>query len=264
MSNISNLISRIKLLYDLKKYDLAIQVFKSETALMDDDDALYHIGRCYKRLGKHREALALFERALELDAESGSVKLELAKHYTDRDSGKAIDLVWQCIESNPLEPAYWGVLGSIYFSQEKFKEAEETFHKYLEMKPNDVRSITNLAVCKNEQGKDEEAEALYKKSIAIDPNYTAAYFNLAVHYSDKRELKKAEEIYFDTLRMNPNNANSVYGLACVYAVDKQLEKAFDFLQKSIEMSPEYKTYVLTDVDFEELKQHPRFRELTEF
>lgn len=263
MDRISNLIDKIRLLYDLKKFDLAINIFKGETALMDDYYALYHVGRCYKKLRKHDEALALFERALELNAEFRSAKLELAKHYTKSDSEKAIDLVEQCIQGDPLEPAYWGVLGSIYFEQERFKEAEETFEKYLELEPGDVRSITNLAACKDEQGKEAEAETLYKQSISIDPTYIPAYFNLAVHYSDKRELKKAEEIYFDTLRMNPNNADSIYGLACVYAVNEQEEKAFDFLKQSIEMEPSYKTYALTDIDFDDLKNHPKFLEITE-
>jgi len=262
MDRIYEIIDKIRLLYSLKKYDLAINIFKAETALMDDYYALYHVGRCYKMLRKNDEALALFERSLELNAEYRGTKLELAKHYIRKDSKKAIDLVEQCIQGNPLEPAYWGVLGSIYFEEKKFKEAEGIFEKYLELKADDVRTITNLGVCKYKLGKEEEAEAFYRKSISIDPNHIFAYYNLAAYYSDKRELKKAEEIYFETLRMNPNNEYSFYGLACIYAVSQELDKAFDFLQRSIEIKPSYKTYALADVDFDELKNHPKIIELT--
>lgn len=262
MPHEQNLIDRIKLLFELKKYDMAIGIFKSDSGLMDNRYALFLAGRSYIRLKKDKEALLLFNKALSIDPFYGSAKLEVAKYYADSDPERAIKLVWECIDYNPLEPAYWGVLGSTRFKQKKFKEAAEAFEKYLELDPNDHRSVMNLAACKDELGLSEEALPLYELAISIHPNYAHAYLNLAVHYSDNGQLEKAEELYFTALQMNPNSATTIYGLACVYALKKEEDKAFQFLEQSIEMDEKYRTYVLTDVDFEELKKHPLFLKIT--
>ncbi len=250
---------RIKYLFQVKKYKHGIELFKQHPGLMENEYALFLVGRCYVRLGKTQEAEHLFKQAIGIWPNYGGAKLELAKLYTDDDPDQATQLVKECIAYNPHEPAYWGVLGSIRYAQDDYKGAEEAFEKYMEMRPDDPRTIINLAVCKGKLGQEDKELELYKLGISLNPNYVNGYVNLAVYLSDHGKWDEAEETYLNALRMEPMNSTCIYGLACVYALRKEKDKALQYLQQSIELDASYKTYVLTDVDFKLYLNDPDFK-----
>lgn len=63
--------------------------------------------------------------------------------------------------------------------------------------------------------------------------------------------------------VNPNSSNVMYNSACLYAKLGETERAVDFLEKAVELGGRNKRYYENDVDFDSIRDHPRFKALLE-
>ena len=67
-------------LFDLEKYNDALQVLqKAVTIKSDFDEAYYWMGRCYEKLGKKDEAINNYQNALQLDSSYDEAKDALTR-----------------------------------------------------------------------------------------------------------------------------------------------------------------------------------------
>ncbi|MCH7821905.1 MAG: hypothetical protein IIA07_07810 [Proteobacteria bacterium] len=55
----------------------------------------------------------------------------------------------------------------------------------------------------------------------------------------------------------------MYNSACLYAKLGETERAVDFLEKAVELGGRNKRYYENDVDFDSIRDHPRFKALLE-
>jgi Tfp pilus assembly protein PilF len=71
------------------------------------------------------------------------------------------------LAKNPrdYETAY--ALANLYYDEGKRTEAEETYRKALNAKPDHVPSLVNLGVVLNEAGKSEEAITQFDKALGL-------------------------------------------------------------------------------------------------
>ena len=70
--------------------------------------------------------------------------------------------------------------GIILKDLSKLKEAELSFCKATEIKPDYAEGHSNLGNILKDLGKFEDAEMSYRKAIEIKPDYAEAYFNLGI------------------------------------------------------------------------------------
>ena len=81
--------------------------------------------------------------------------------------------------------------GITALSEGNFEEAEASYKKALELKPDFTEAHYNLGVTLKGLGKLDEAIASYKKAIKSKPNYAKAHYNLG---NILKELNKLEEL----------------------------------------------------------------------
>ena len=70
--------------------------------------------------------------------------------------------------------------GTILQDIGKLKEAELSYRKAIEIKPDYADAYSNLGVLLNDLGKLQEAELSLRKAIELKPDYANAYFNLSL------------------------------------------------------------------------------------
>jgi superkiller protein 3 len=119
----------------------------------------YNLANAYQGIGKHREAIVAYQKAMALSPDSATA------------------------------PTY-NRLGVSYALSGMPEEALSSFKKAVELQPYSVEAQTNLGNAYASMGKFEEAIASYKKAIEIDPNYTAAHDNLNNLYRQNPGLKR--------------------------------------------------------------------------
>lgn len=114
-----------------------------------------------------RESEAWFQRGLELEETGAPVE-------------QAIEAYQKVLELNPEAAGALVNLGTIFYRQHRFMEAETYYRDAIEADPNYPLAQFNLGNLYDEQGRLNDAFHHYKKALELNPNYADAHFNLAL------------------------------------------------------------------------------------
>lgn len=185
------------------------------------------------------EAVALLEKALELDPDFALAHAELGSIYywgNDRDKGeehftKALSLLERLTEREKLwiqaiVPAYRG----------NRDEAVTKFRVYLMKYPDDSTGWHNLGHNYLMLRRYDEAIDAFTRVIKVNPQSWSAYINIASCYSGKGMHQKAIENYLEAYRINPKflmvrNLNREFGFE--YVALGEVQKAQEVLEKML-------------------------------
>ncbi len=114
-----------------------------------------------------RESEVWFQRGLDLE-EGGAPVTQAIEAYK-----KAVDL-------NPGAAGAWVNLGTIYYREHRFTEAEVYYKEAVNADPSYPLAEFNLGNLYDEQGRVPEAFDHYRRALALNPQYADAHFNLAL------------------------------------------------------------------------------------
>ena len=74
----------------------------------------------------------------------------------------------------------------------KLQEAELSYRKAIEIKPDFAKAYLNLGNILKDLGQPKQAELSYRKAIQLQPDYAEAHYNLGIILNDLGKLKEAE------------------------------------------------------------------------
>lgn len=115
--------------------------------------------------------------------------------------------------------------------------AEEEFQKVVEINPNSVTGLMQLAELRRSQFKFDEAINYYLRVERLDPmDYETAY-GLGSSYASKREFPAAIEWFRKAVALARNSAPARFALANALFQDNQFEAAIPELKSSLQMDP---------------------------
>src|SRR5947209_6026772 len=92
------------------------------------------------------------------------------------------DVIHGYRQAAEIDPASAGALvnlGTIYFNNHDFKEAESQYRRALEIDPNYALAHFNLGNLFDEMGDRTQALTHYLAALKIHPNYADAHYNIA-------------------------------------------------------------------------------------
>ncbi len=92
-------------------------------------------------------------------------------------------------------------------------QAIEAYRKVLELNPEAAGALVNLGTIYYRQRKFAEAERYYVDAIAADPAYPLAQFNLGNLYDEQGRIPEAFDHYRKALHLNPQYADAHFNLA---------------------------------------------------
>jgi tetratricopeptide (TPR) repeat protein len=186
LSHVERPLSELKIFSDGRTISVQIAGQKMEALtgqmLFDFDTselgslASFRPKQAHDRAGAERQAEAYFQQGLALEETGAPIE-------------KAIEAYKNAVERNPAAAGALVNLGTIYYRQRKY----------------------------------EEAERHYESAIAVDSNYPLAHYNLGNLYDEQGDLTRAEQHYSIALRLNPNYADAHFNLALL------AERRGDFL-----------------------------------
>lgn len=133
-----------------------------------------------------------------------------------------------------------------YMSQERDnnKKAKYFYEKVLEINPNFVEALTNIATLLTKNYEDYKgAKKYYERAIEINPNNADAHNNLANLLAEDyfKDYIGERKHYEKALEINPNDAMTHYNLASLLAEEyyKDYKEARKHYEKAIEIDPNY-------------------------
>lgn len=95
----------------------------------------------------------------------------------------------------------------------RLEDAAAAYRKALELDPDLVAALINLANIHYSRDELAEAQALYERAIGLESGFFEAHFNLGNIYHDLARFSEAEACYREALRLNPYYADTHFYLA---------------------------------------------------
>jgi tetratricopeptide (TPR) repeat protein len=134
--------------------------------------------------------------------------------------GKADEAIAQYQKALELKPDFAEVhnnLASLLASQGHADQAIAHYRRALEINPSFVEARNNLGLALQTQGKTEEAVAEYRKALEIAPDNARAHFNLGMVLQTQGKFVDAVAQYQKALETAPQDAVAANSLAWVLA-----------------------------------------------
>lgn len=177
-----------------------------------------NLGLVLAKKGQQDEAIARFQKALELDPN----KFETLNNLGDSlsRSGRlrdALPYLEKALEINPNYAAGHYNLGNVLLRSGRVAEAIVQLQKAVEIDPTYVPAFSNLGSAFLQTGQVDESFANLQRALEIDPDYKAAHFNLANTLLQMGRTEEAVLHLQRVLEIDPGDAEAQKNMAWVLA-----------------------------------------------
>ncbi len=156
----------------------------------DFPEALHNLALAYARLGRHDEAIALFQQALKLPPQF---------HILHTDAIIHTALASSLVQTGHVE------------------EGIAHYRAATQLAPRIPDAYNDLSVVLMQRGQLDEAEELFRQAIAIHPETFEPHENLGILLETEGKLAEAAESYQAALVLKPTSGSTHRRLAFVLA-----------------------------------------------
>ena len=226
-----------------------------------DSRGLYKLSLAYDNLGRHKDAVAVLEKAVAIEPENvdylfrmGLINLKLEKN------DKAIDAFRRVLRVQPAhyEASYFlgrsflkegsvleGInaletatqsprphvniykeLGEAYIAAGRYEEAARTLEKAGQVRERDPEVFYRLGrLCGEHLEQYKEAREHLLRAIRMDPDYSQAQMQLGLVCIKLNRYKDAIRAFKEVLRRDKDNKQAHYQLGFTYAMIQDYESA---------------------------------------
>lgn len=164
------------------------------------EDAIYHLdyaihnlsyensvsfeqlGIYWKGLGNQEKALALFDKAIALDADNFTARFNRGINLIDSDPNAALEDLNFCKQSknNALKELLYAPMARCYGLLGAYEKAIQEFNKAMEVVPEKELIYYNRALTYELMGEKEKAIEDYKKALELDASFEDARQRLEI------------------------------------------------------------------------------------
>ena len=192
---------------------------------------------CWPASGATREALLLFERALQLDPTLPHTRRRLGDALAACGRGAEADQQYaRYLEQHPDRKAI--ATGAEHLRAGRRTEAIAVFEGVLRRDPDQIDAMRMLALAMmDDPARADDIEALLRRVTELAPDYVAAWNDLGDLYLKSRQWLKGADAFRTAARLEPRNAPSWAGLADALSQAGCPEPAAEAYQRTIELNP---------------------------
>jgi tetratricopeptide (TPR) repeat protein len=164
-------------------------------------EAYYNLALTFR----HKKALRLFQKAVELDPKYAAAHRELgwelkrARQYPDAET-----YIKRAIKLDETDSWAYIYLGNLMWRIAKHKDAEQAYKTAIKACPKAGTPYWCLADFYKYQGRHKEAKGLYKKATLLDPDSSVAHFRLGLYLKQLGESVTAKRHLERALRLDPD------------------------------------------------------------
>ncbi|GET40205.1 DUF5672 family protein [Microseira wollei] len=181
---------------------------KKKKLQLESATELYNRGLAVKKQGKLDDAIACYQKAIQL-------------------------------QPNYAPP--YNSLGIVYREKGQLDRAIESYQKAIECQENYVQAYNNLGNALRDEGKLDDAIASYQQALKLDPDYINAHFNLGNALQQQGKFAQAIECFQQVIQRQPNYVDAYSSLGHAYKAQENLEAAINCYQKAIQLQPDSAT-----------------------
>ena len=179
----------------------------------DNWKALQAMARIQLELGRHREALASFERVIAMRADYPPALVGAGEAYARQErKAEARQMFERAIAIDPKCADAMNQLGLLAAGADDLAGARRWFQQALEAQKDHPGAINNLGVLYAKIGQPNDSIAAFRYGIQTNPDDDELYLNLARIYVTMGERDKARAVLEQLLERKPGNATATRAL----------------------------------------------------
>ncbi len=130
-------------------------------------------------------------------------------------------------------------IGVAYLAKKDDKQAEETWKKALEVKPDYTEALNALSTLYNNQKRFDEASAMSAKAAAAGGSGSAdATFNQGIILWNQGKIADAKAKFEETIKANPAHADAHYQLGMALLNEGKLADAVAAFETCVQLEPD--------------------------
>ena len=191
------------------------------TALrLNDRLAVSHSTRGWylARLGRPDDAVAAFDRALQLDPTNAQIHLRAAQALLRmRRFDEAEQHINKALQLTPEHWEPYSYRGTFFAQRGRYQEAAEAFRKGCALAPDHYVLQRNLGGVEFHLGRYEEARAAFQRSLEARPTSTV-FSNLGTYYYYTQQYSEAADAFQKALEIDANDYRIWGNLGDAYRV----------------------------------------------
>lgn len=177
-------------------------------------EASVNLGNILAALGRPKEALASFDKALAMQPNffaalfnRGNLLLELKR---PEEALRSYD---QLIAVRPDFHSGWNNRGTALRNLQRFDEALASFSRAAEISPGHLNALTNIAIVLWDMGRLHDALTASNRALQLQPKSAEANYIKANILRDMKQLDEALIHYERVLACNPAHQYALNGIA---------------------------------------------------
>ncbi len=177
------------------------------------------------------------ERALALDPALVVGYLARASVLDEKgDEQAALEQVAKALALDPSNPDALQYRAGIYARLDRWADAERTYRRILEARPNSWVTYNNLGTTLDRQGKYQESIQAFRAATVAAPGSSLAWSNLGAEYLEVGDFAQATESLMKSLAANPNFDEAAANTSLALRFQGKYEEALPFAQKAVELN----------------------------
>ena len=154
--------------------------------------AYYHLADLCREVKAQKEALLLYEKAVQLAPGLAKAHRAMGDIYQEIGVGeKAKEAYAKAIAADPTLVEAYSSLSSLYLAENSGEEAMGLLAKIITLKPNHAEPYNDLGIVQAQLGRSTEALLSFTKAAETDPSFAPAFNNLSLLYLEQRDFQKA-------------------------------------------------------------------------
>ena len=213
--------------FDAEQFDLAIEPFSKFLLIYPEDiEATHLLGRSYEAAGDTENALRLYVRTLELDANHADALMRSAQIYrAQNDQQNALTMLMKLIAIEPTNVDAHYLSGILYIELERSEEALDAFLTTTRLNPDHLDAHHQIASLYEQQGDIDNVIRRYETIIRLDSSKADPFLRLGALYLRRGDKDNVIRLYEPGLEIEPNHPHAQYSLAVIFEERKDNEKA---------------------------------------
>ena len=224
--------------YQQGDYKNAIIAFRNAIGLAPQSanavDTANYVASSYLKQGDTYNAAKAYEQAISLDPSRDDTHIKLGNlYFSEERFQEAEGEYFKAAKLNP-DPVNLYSLGQAYIKTERYNDAEDQFSKIQRLAPQAVNGPYGLGLNYSAQGRYDEAVAMFQEAIDLDGEFNDAYLELGYAYADMGEMDMAQEVFEQLEASSPELADLLSRY--IYKVDTpkfsfaRADGAFPYMQ----------------------------------
>jgi tetratricopeptide (TPR) repeat protein len=209
----------------------------------DRDEMIFNIGFAYEQNDYFKEAIAYFEKTIELNPENEAAIYELAYCYEKiNQNEKSIEYYNKYIDIDTFSDSAWFNIGFVYAKLNKFEKSIEAYEYALAINEDFPNAWFNLGHSYMFWKKYQNAIDSFNRLLEFDPTNDDIICLIGDCNTKLKKYDTAYNDYQQAIKLNDKNDKAWFGSGSILRTQEDYIKSIEFLRKAVKIAPENSEY----------------------